>query len=395
MTFHTEPSIAEDSYIIPVELMLAKGSLLINGQQIRVGLIGTGNIGKIHLSGIAALKEAGLLNVEIVALCDIDHEVLQSAGDLFEVKKLYEDFKDLVNDDDVDVVYVCTPTNKHMDMVQAAARAKKQIFCEKPLAHSCPQARTLQAVTQDQGVNATVGLVLRFDQFLLYAKKLLQENDFGKPMLAHIRDDQRFPVDYSYYSKWRGEKALAGGGTLIEHSIHDIDILRWFFGEVETVFAKVSNFYGREVEDHASLIITHVDGKVSTLDSIWHWIDRPNERAIEFFFEKGYIGIRLESGKRYLEYHLKDQDPVRIWQENADIALIENLGLHSRNMSPEAVETITSVGTERYAALSYSFLSSIQTGQPLSPNFVDAVAAHRIVDAAYESANKDRQVDLL
>lgn len=386
---------AEDSYIVPVRVYLVKGSPLKHGQQIRVGLIGTGNIGKTHLTGIAALKEAGLLDVQIVALCDIDSEALQSAAELFEVESLYDDFIDLVNDKNVDVVYVCTPTNKHMDMVQEAAKAKKQVFCEKPLAHSSPQAITLQAVTQDQGVSASVGLVLRYDQFLLYAKKLLEENDFGKPMLAHIRDDQRFPVDYIYYSKWRGEKALAGGGTLIEHSIHDIDLLRWFFGDVESVFAKVTNFSGREVEDHASLILTHQTGTISTLDSIWHWIDRPNERRIEFFFESGYIGIMLESGNRYLEYQLKDERPVRIWQEQADDVLLEALGLHSRNMSPEAVEVVTSIGTERYAALSYSFLNAIQTKGQITPDFMDAVAAHRIVDAAYESSNKNRQVDIL
>ncbi|MCK5239346.1 MAG: Gfo/Idh/MocA family oxidoreductase [Candidatus Thorarchaeota archaeon] len=368
---------------------------MINGHTIRVGLIGTGNIGKTHLIGIASLKEAGLLDVEIVALCDTNEDALNSAAELFEVDTLYEDYNDLVNDERVDVVYVCTPTNKHMDMVKAAARAKKQVFCEKPLAHSCPQARNLVAVTQDEGVNAAVGLVLRYDQFLLFAKKLLEEHDFGRPMLAHIRDDQRFPVDYAYYSKWRGEKLLAGGGTLIEHSIHDIDVLHWFFGDIESVYAIVSHFTGREVEDHASLMMKHKDGTISTLDSIWHWVERPNERSIEFFFEKGYIGVRLESGKRYLEYQLKGEEPVRIWQENADIALIEHLGLHSRNMSPEAAETITSVGTERFSALNFAFLSALQSDSEVSPNFMDAVAAHKIVDAAYESANKNRQVDLL
>ncbi len=368
---------------------------MINGHTIKVGLIGTGNIGKTHLIGIASLKEAGLLDVEIVALCDTDKEALDSAAELFEVDTLYEDYNDLVNDERVDVVYVCTPTNKHMDMVKAAARAKKHVFCEKPLAQSCPQARDLMAVTQDEGVNAAVGLVLRYDQFLLFAKKLLEEHDFGKSMLAHIRDDQRYPVDYIYYSKWRGEKTLAGGGTLIEHSIHDIDVLRWFFGDIESVYAKVNHFSGREVEDHASLMITHKSGTISTLDSIWHWVERPNERFIEFFFEKGYIGIRLESGKRCLEYHLQGEGPVRIWQENSDIALIEHLGLHTRNMSPETAETITSVGTERYTALNYAFLSAIQSGSEVSPNFMDAVEAHKIVDAAYESANKNSQVDLL
>ncbi|MFW9847617.1 MAG: Gfo/Idh/MocA family protein [Candidatus Thorarchaeota archaeon] len=365
------------------------------GQSIRVGLIGTGNIGKIHLIGISSLKQAGLLDVEIVALCDTDKEVLNSAAELFEVDTVYEDYNELVNDEQVDVVYVCTPTNSHMDIVKAAARAKKQVFCEKPLAHSCPQARNLVAVTQDEGVKSSVGLVLRFDQYLLYAKKLIDEHDFGKPILAHIRDDQRFPVDYKYFSQWRGEKALAGGGTLIEHSIHDIDVLQWFFGDIVSVYAKISHISGKEVEDHASLLMTHKDGTTSTLDSIWHWVERQNERSIEFFFEKGFIGIRLESGNRYLEYQLQGEGPVRIGQENADPALIEELGLHSRNMSPDALETITSNGTERYAALNFAFLSNMNIEENISPSFMDAVAAHKVVDAAYESAIKNRQIDLL
>ncbi len=367
-----------------------------NGQSIRVGVIGAGNIGKIHLTGLASIKEAGLLDVEITALCDIDHEILTSASELFDVKTIYDDYNDLVQDSNVDVVYICTPTNRHIDMVKAAARAGKQVFCEKPLAHSCPQATEMLGVIMDSNVKSIAGLVLRYDQFLLYAKDLIETHEFGQPMLAHIRDDQRFPVDYTYYSKWRGVKSQAGGGTLIEHSIHDIDVLRWFFGDVEDVYARINHFSGKEVEDQASLIMTHKNGAVSTLDSIWHWVDRPNERSIEFFFEKGYLGIRLESGKRYLEYQLLDEAPIRIWQEKADDALIEHLGLHSKNsLSQEAVETITSVGPERYAALSYAFLSSLGTDVDPSPSFKDAVASHRIVDAAYESASKKRPVDLL
>ncbi|MHA1577071.1 MAG: Gfo/Idh/MocA family protein [Candidatus Thorarchaeota archaeon] len=366
-----------------------------NKQRIRLGLIGTGTIGMTHLTGISALLEAELIDADIVALCDIDSEALSNAASLFDVKTTYENYVDLIDDENVDVIYICTPTNKHCDMVKAAAKAKKQIFCEKPLAHSWAQAQDLVAVTKSKEVVAGVGLVLRYDQFLLFARNLIAENDFGKPMLAHIRDDQRFPIDYVYYSKWRGDKSIAGGGTLLEHSIHDVDILRWFFGEVESVHAKVNFFAGREVEDHASLILTHQNGTVSTLDSIWHWVERNNERRIEFFFEKGYIGIRLESGKRYLEYHLQGKGPVRIWDETANDALLETLGLHTRNLQSNALEAITAVGSERYAALNYAFLSAIKSGQTPSPNFLDAVAAHRIVDAAYESSNKNETITLL
>jgi predicted dehydrogenase len=362
---------------------------------IQVGIIGTGNIGRMHLMSIAALHESNLLDVEVSALCDTDTDSLAQAAELFEVSTTYNTFEDLVKDENVGIIYICTPTNKHADMVKSAAKAKKSIFCEKPLAHSCPQAQELVAVTKDADVNTGVGLVLRYDQFLLHAKHLIKAHDFGKPMLAHIRDDQRFPVDYVYYSKWRGDKAIAGGGTLIEHSIHDIDILRWFFGDVESVYAKVGFFSGREVEDQASLVLTHTSGAVSTLDSIWHWVERPNERKLEFFFEKGYIGITLETGNRYLEYQLQGKGPIRVSEDTANDSLIGKLDLHAKNMSPDALKTLTSFGTERYSALSYSILKAFQSGTNPSPDFNDAVEAHKIVDAAYESANRGIPVSLL
>ncbi len=335
------------------------------------------------------------MDVDLVALCDTDTRSLKSTAEMFDVPKVYEDYKQLLNDDDVDIVYVCTPTNRHPDIVKAAAQAGKDIFCEKPLAHSCPQARDMLAVTQDAGVLTGVDLVLRYDQFILYTRELVEQHDFGKPMLAHIRDDQRFPVDYIYYSKWRGEKSIAGGGTLIEHSIHDVDLLVWLFGKVNDVYARVGFYAEREVEDMASLSMQHKNGVVSTIDSIWHWVERPNERLIELFFEKGYISIRLESGQKYLEYQLQGEAPIKVGAEKAGEALLRHLGIADRELSHDAIEALTSVGSERYAALSYAFLQSLSKKQQPTPSFLDAIVAHGIVDAAYESANVGRPVDIL
>jgi predicted dehydrogenase len=362
---------------------------------LHVGLIGTGNIGKTHLISFASLQETGLLDIDIAAVCDTDEESLDRAAGLFDIETTYANYNDLIESPDVDIIYVCTPTNLHSDMVKEAAKHQKAVFCEKPLARSSPQAQVMMAATRDAGVTAGVGLVLRYDQFLLYAKKLLTEYDFGTPMLAHIRDDQRFPVDYIYYSHWRGNKAIAGGGTLIEHSIHDIDILRWFLGDIESVYARTNHFAGRDVEDHASVIINHTNGATSTLDSVWHWVERPNERYLEFFFEKGYIGISLESGRRYLEYHLQGESPVKVWAETANLALLDELALESKNIRPAAIEALTSVGSERYTALNYAFLRAIEEKRTPTPDFGDAVAAHNVVDAAYESTDKDRCITLL
>jgi myo-inositol 2-dehydrogenase/D-chiro-inositol 1-dehydrogenase len=360
-----------------------------------LGIIGTGNTGTNHLKGIVALQNIGLLDIDIVALCDIDSDLLKKTAKEFKVKKTYENYEDLIDDENVDVVYICTPTNKHQDMVKSAAKSKKHILCEKPLANSSPQAQDLMAVTKSAEVQTSVGLLLRYDPFLLFARNLIAEHDFGIPMLARVRDDQLFPADHVYYSKYRADTSIVSGGALIEHSIYDIDVLRWLFGEIENVYAKINSFSGREVEDHASLIMTHKSGMVSTLNSVWHMVERPNERFLEFFFEKGYIGIRLESGKKYLEYHKQGEGPVRIWDETANPVLIEELGLQAKGLSQDVLNSFTSSGTARYAALSYAFLSSLHDDRCKSPDFMDAVAAHRIVDAAYESSEKGNPVVLL
>ncbi len=368
---------------------------MIEEEELRLGLVGTGNIGRAHLSALSSLKTAKLVNFDIAAICDDDSDSLDRAAAEYQVKNKYDDYRELLKNDKIDVIYICTPTRKHTDIVKAAAEAGKAIYCEEPLANSCPQARTLMAVTQDANVASGSGLVLRYDPFILYARQLLKEHDFGKPMLAHIRADHQYSSEYDEINRWRGETQIAGGGTLSEHCVHDIDLLLWFFGEVTEVQAKVGFVSGRGAEDIASLTLLHENGSMSTLDSIWHDVDRPDERRIEFFFERGVITITLESGNRHLDYHLKDESPVRVHSETADLALLNQLGVQHNGADLDVYGVLIDSDNSRYAALSYSFLNSLKSGENPSPNFSDAVTAHRIIDAAYDSANNGTSVKIL
>jgi predicted dehydrogenase len=368
---------------------------LSNEPGLRLGLIGIGKAGRTHLAALKSLKDAGLLNIEINAVSDIDKKKLKKAAKEFNVPAVYEDHVGLINDENVDIVYICTPTSKHTDMVKEVARANKAVYCEKPLAHSCPQVRELNAVAIDSSIPTSAGLMLRYDPFLLYAKRLVEKHDFGKPLLAHIRDDQQFPLDHEDYAQWRGDAAVPGGGILLHQSIQDIDVLLWFFGEIVNVYAQVGFHGDRGFEDQASLIMQHKDGTTSTLDSLWHWLDRPEERKVEFFFEKGFIGITLESGNTYLDYHLRGEEQVRVHSENAKEVLLENLNLSSNNLALDIHKPLSDSGINKHLALNYSFLKAIQSGDTPSPNFLEAVSAHQIVDAAYESANKKTPIDIL
>ncbi|MFW9793864.1 MAG: Gfo/Idh/MocA family protein [Candidatus Thorarchaeota archaeon] len=363
--------------------------------RLRLGLIGIGKIGRTYLSALTAIKNSGILRLEIIAICDTDKAKAQKVAHEFDIPIYYDNHEDLVKDENVNVVYVCTPTSKHRDMVKAAARAKKDIFCEKPLAHSAPQVREINAVALDSCVKTGAGLNLRYDPFLLYAKKLLEKYDFGTPYLAHIRDDQRFPLDKEDYTQWRGENSLPGGGILLEQCIQDIDILNWFFGDVSSVYAQVGFFSDQGIEDQASLVLKHKDGTSSSIDAVWHSVERPDERNIEFFFERGYIQITLESGNNYLDYHLQGEGPVRIHSENVEDVLLDHIGISSKNMSLEVREPLIDPGINRHAAMSYAFLRALLSNETPSPTFQDALAAHQIVDAAYESADKGSPIDIL
>ena len=229
----------------------------------------------------------------------------------------------------------------------------------------------------------------------MYAKRLVEKHDFGKPLLAHIHDDQQFPLDQEDYAQWRGNKAVPGGGILLHQSIQDIDILNWFYGEIVNVYAQVGFYGDRGIEDQASLIMQHKNGATSTIDSLWHWLDRPDERKIEFFLEKGFIGITLESGNTHLDYHLRGKDQVRVHSANAEEALLEHLDITSNNHALSIRESLSDGVINKHLALSYNFLKAVLSEEIPSPNFLEAASAHRIVDAAYESANKRLPIDIL
>ena len=106
-----------------------------------------------------------------------------------------------------------------------------------------------------------------------------------------MRDDQYFPVQGLYGSTWRGDVAHAGGGTVIEHSIHDVDVLRWILGDPVEVSARTATRFGYPgIEDTAAATFAYADGSVAQLTSVWHQVlSRESSRRLEVFCEKAML----------------------------------------------------------------------------------------------------------
>ena len=340
----------------------------------RIGLVGCGFIGNVHSWALWALRKTGVVDLSVVAVCDADPE--RAAGLAKPHGAEVCDLGGLL--ERVDVVYVCTPTAQHLAVVEAAAARGLAIFCEKPLAPNA--AEVADVANALRTVPHQVGLVLRAAPVFEEIKRRIDCGDHGRPMAVSIRDDQFFPIQGQYGSTWRSDFAVAGGGTLIEHSIHDVDVLRWLLGDPSGVSCRTSSFFGHAgIEDLATATFAYEDGKVADLLSIWHEIlTRPSTRRVEVFCENGMLWTEDDNTG---PVHVQTSSGT----ERVDCPLPE-----WTNEIPVGEQWRKALGL--YAEASRRFLSAWSNGTGGSPDASDALAAHRLVDACYASAARGGEV---
>ncbi len=342
-----------------------------------VGLIGCGFIGRFHSTAIRALIRRGLTDANYVAVCDLDEKRAGSFAEAAGVEHVCTDPFEIIDSSNIDVVYICVPTAGHKELVLRAAARGKHIFCEKPLATNLADVKEMVSAVEQAGVGAGVGLVLRHSPILTVLKSLTDDPSLGRLMVVVFRDDQFFPVQGHYLSDWRKDRRVVGAGTLLEHSIHDVDALRWLAGDVKSVRGTVRNFAGHEgVEDLAVAHLEFTNEAQAELVSVWHAVlGRPSTRRLELFFENGVFHI--------------DNDflgPVN-FQRHARVGeLISEDDVRRRYLEAVALTSPVFDDVLRYSLEDYFFLKAIAEGGQPFPDFRVALEAHRVVDAVYRSA---------
>ncbi|HEY8491684.1 MAG TPA: Gfo/Idh/MocA family oxidoreductase [Dehalococcoidia bacterium] len=359
--------------------------------QVRVGIIGAGFIGRFHARGIRGLIKAGLVDARYVAVCDVVEERAREFGRIAGLPLVTTDPERLIRSDEVDAVYVCTPTAQHKALVLAAAAEGKAVFCEKPLATTLADVEEMTAAVTGAGVPHQVGLVLRHSPVYTVLWDLIQDPRLGRPVTAVFRDDQFFPIQGRYASTWRCDYATAGGGTLIEHSIHDLDLLRWLLGEAVAIRAETRNYAGFEgVEDLATVRLEFASGCTAYLASVWHNVlSRESSRRLELFFENGYFWVDRDF---VTEIHYETSATGGMVTLSADQVVDRYLDLIG--CTEQGQREAHRAALLRYSLEDCFFLRAVAAGEAPAPGFEVALAAHRLVDAAYRSAREGREVVL-
>jgi len=347
---------------------------------IGVGLVGCGMIGQIHAAGLAQLVAEGETGIRAVAAADPSRDMLERVASNCSFARLGTDPAEVVDDPEVDAVVIGAPTAAHRELVPRVLDAGKHLYCEKPLAPTFDAARELCERVATVGVVAQVGFHSRFHPMICRLKAIVDSGELGAPMGFTLRDDQYFPAgDFvPGHSDWRSKKALAGGGALLEHSIHSADILAWIFGPPSWVFAATRNVLGYDVEDTAALTLEYESGVVGNLVTIFNGVTGREERRLEVFFERGVVELTTDFLVGAPEERFLVQRPASPAEEIAPGDLLaehlEALGLAGRSFP-----------FFQYLA-DRSFILSIRRGTCPGPGFPDALVAHATVEAAYRSA---------
>lgn len=253
-------------------------------RQVKWGIIGCGIISKLHCEALAMAD-----NAVLVAVCDIIEEKAKAAAEQYGAEKVYVNYHDLLADPDVEVVSICTPSGMHGEMVQAAARAGKHILCEKPMEITKEKMDQLIEVVEASGVKMGCVFQRRLQSEAIALKEALESGRFGKIILADAYLKYYRSPEYYKSADWRATWELDGGGALMNQGVHGIDLLTWFAGDVESVFARCATMVRDiEVEDTAVVSVKFKNGAFGVIEGTTS-VYPAQETRFEIHCEKGSV----------------------------------------------------------------------------------------------------------
>jgi len=226
------------------------------------GIIGGGMIAEFHARA-AAESELG----KIVAAADVNQDIAEKFTEKFVPEaKPYGSVDEMLKDPNVQVVCICTPSGTHSDLAVKAARAGEHVLTEKPLDITAEKMTRMIKTCRKQGVKLGVVLQRRSFESSSKIKQALESGILGKLVVGDM--SQKCYRSQQYYDSggWRGTWKYDGGGACMNQAIHGIDLLMWFMGEVETVFAYADHLVRNiEVEDTTVAALKYKNGAFGTL----------------------------------------------------------------------------------------------------------------------------------
>lgn len=349
-------------------------------KKLRIGLVGAGNIAKTHLEAYKSVESA-----EIVAVCDINPEILEKTAQKYEIKNTYLSITQMIENEELDAVDVCVWNCDHAKCSIEALNAGLHVLCEKPMATNAQDAEKMIETAKKNNKLLMIGFVMRFSNDGVVAKDFVDKDYLGDIYYSKATYLRRHGAP----GGWFTDKARSSGGPVIDLGVHVIDFTRYLMGKPKalSVFASTDDRIKNrahlktdvawkpqdatdadlyDVEDFAVALIKYEGNKTTLLETSYS-INGDDVIQKQFFGTKGGMDINGDQMKIYTEV-------------NDYLADVSPKITHLKN------------GNDLFAAEMAHFVDCALNQTPCIATPEDGLEVMKILDAIYESARTGHEV---
>ncbi len=326
---------------------------------LKIGVIGTGSMGKNHARICSELEQ-----VELVGIADTNRETAKKVAEKFDTKPFF-DYKELLQE--VDAAIIATPTITHHDIAMDLLNRGKHVLVEKPICNRVEKAQTLTKKSEETGLVLAAGHIERHNPAVKFIKDAMQNKRFGELITITSKRVSNFPG------------RIKDVGVIFDFGVHDIDVMRYLAGDVESVYARAGKFTENiAYEDHANIVL-NFENKICGIVEV-NWLTPTKIRKLfltcsKNFVEADYMSQTVTiSSSSFKQIDEMDLFRVPIEYNTNQIALEKREPL--RNEIEDFVAAIK------------------QNKQPLATG-VDGLLALKIVEAATTSYKNGVEVRIL
>lgn len=386
-------------------------------KKLNVGLVGAGFMGKAHSIGYSDMPKyfwpAPAVPV-LKTICDIVPEIAADAKERFGFEKCCTDWRDIVNDPEIDVVSICTPNNAHAEIAIAALNAGKHVLCEKPIASTLEDAKAMAEAAEkaaQKGIITMNAYQYRRVPAIDLAKKFIDEGAIGKIFNVRCTYLQSWSADPASPLSWRFQKDIAGVGTLGDIASHVIDIAQYLAGDIEAVTGMMQTYIPErpvqegsadllgtvklgadakrkavDVDDEDSFLVKFKNGAVGSIEATRNAWGRNN-----------FITVELHGalGSLYFNYERLNELKVCLAGDPDDRRGFKTIYTGPAHFHGEVTWNIPGMNIgygELKSIESYEFIKAVVEGKQPSTSFAEGYRVERVCDAVKRSAETGRWV---
>jgi len=362
---------------------------MVEMQQWRVGIVGVGAIGTLaHLPGY---RNAG---AEVVAVADVAKGRAAEVADKFGIPASYENYREMLENEDLDVVSVCTPNALHAEITVAALQAGANVLCEKPMALTSAEATNMIKTSEDTGKGLSIAHTMRHRPEMERIKELATSGAFGD--IYHVKVSYLRRSGIPGYGSWFTNGDLAGGGAMMDIGCHVLDLGLWFMGHPRptSVLAGTYAAFGPrakglgswgadhydpparfDVDDFSTAFVRFENGATLTVEASWVCHGSEGNR-IQIFGTDGGVDFNPAA--------FGPDGALRFYGEDKD-------GFTQQTLTVPEEKAVTGTGHDVLIA---DWLCKLEAGEPPRVRPEEAAAVVQIIEGIYESADSGEEARL-